>query len=187
MVDFICLISTASPYLNFSFLFSNSQSRYYLQKFDNFLKTKKNTSSHEGQVNREAAISVIPNWPFEERPSVIRERAWFQKEKKKKNEATALAQRSKASNLFNAATIRARFIDVHAIDSELPLHSAMERRITHRAIKNYRDTAARGKQWDTERLCKSSCLYSKTHAISRTFEFQGRAFRVVIFVIVWNN
>lgn len=30
---------------------------------------------HEGQVNREAAISVIPNWPFEERPSVIRERA----------------------------------------------------------------------------------------------------------------
>lgn len=76
---------------------------------------------HEGQVNREAAISVIPNWPFEERPSVIRERAWFQK--KKKIPATALAQRSKASNLFNAATIRACFIDVHAIDSELPLHS----------------------------------------------------------------
>lgn len=86
VVDLIwrCLISIASIY--FFFLFSFESSDIVCKNLQNLLLRQRRiprVARHEGQVNREAAISVIPNWPFEERPSVIRERAWFFKKKKK--------------------------------------------------------------------------------------------------------
>lgn len=135
MVDFVSFhltISTASPCLNFSSLFSSNSSNRdivwkNLQNFLNLLssfKTKKNTSSHSSRGASQPRSGNFCNSKLAIRGEAIRDsRARVISKKKKKIPATALAQRSKASNLFNAATIRACFIDVHAIDSELPLHS----------------------------------------------------------------
>lgn len=75
--------------------------------------------SSQERVNREAAISVIPEAIRGDHPR-------FQRARVISKWANAFAQRG--PRICSVAMIRARFIDVHAIDSELPLHRVASHR-----------------------------------------------------------